>query len=303
MDVPGLAISLAFSGAAFAGGGWWSLRRLSQLRYLLDTPTSKIRSAAQGYTELYGVLHELPQSHIRGPLTGKPCVWWRFKIEEYRNNGKKSSWSSVESGSCDAWLVLADATGECLINPQGAEVRPSTREVWTGSLRHPLRQQHTSLLMGLLTSGKRYRYSEERLHVGEPLYAIGDFRSSGAGQQGFDLNSAQGAVIREWKADFSGLLQRFDRDGSGQLEEAEWQLVRRAAGHEAEQRHLKEGLAPAQHALGKPVEAQPFILSSKGEDELARGFRWQALAGALICLAGALASAWLLNTQLLNAQL
>lgn len=298
MDIPGLAMSLAFSGGACVGGGWWCLQRLTQLRYLLDTPTSKIRSAAQGYTELYGVLRELPQSQIRAPLTGKPCVWWRFKIEERRSNGKRSDWSSIESACSDAWLELADATGECLINPQGAQVRPSAREVWSGNQRHPLQARQSGFLMGLLNSGRRYRYTEERLHAGEPLYAIGDFRTSGAGQQGFDLASAQGAVIREWKGDFSGLLQRFDQDGSGQLETAEWQQVRQAAQLEAEQRHRKSGLAPARHQLLKPGEARPFILSSQGEDELARAFRWQALAGAMLCMAGALATTWLLNTQL-----
>lgn len=298
MDVPGLAISLAFSGGAFVGGGWWCLRRLTQLRFLLDTPTSKIRSAAQGYTELYGLLRELPQSQVRGPLTGKPCVWWRFKIEEQRSDGKQREWRSLESGSSDAWLELEDATGACLINPHGAEVRPSTREVWSGKQRHPLRVQQQNRLLGLLNSGRRYRYTEERLHAGEPLYAIGEFRTTGASQQGFDPAAAQAAVIREWKSDFAGLLQRFDQDASGQLEDAEWQRVRQAAATEAAVRHRQAAAAPARNELRKPSEAQPFILSSKGEDELARGFRWQALAGALFCLGGALASAWLVNNQL-----
>lgn len=174
MDVPGLAISLAFSGSACVGGAWWCLQRLTQLRFLLDTPTSKIRSAAQGYTELYGILRELPQTELRGPLTGKPCVWWRFKIEEQRSDGKRRSWSALESGCSEAWLELADATGECLINPLGAEVRPATREVWSGDLRHPLRARPTGLLMGLLTGGRRYRYTEERLHgVGVKHDALG----------------------------------------------------------------------------------------------------------------------------------
>ncbi|MCY1282828.1 E3 Ubiquitin ligase [compost metagenome] len=295
-DPIGLAVALAFS----VGGGWWSLRRWSQARHLLDTPTSKIRSAAQGYVELYGVLEELPEAQIRGPLhaplTGKPCLWWRFKIEEYQSSGKKRSWRVLESGTSDAWLRLDDRTGECLIDPRGAEVRPAIREVWQGHLRHPLGPAPSGFL-GWLSSGKRYRYTEERLHAGQPLYAIGDFRTSGGGRQGLDLEAAQKAVIREWKGDFAGLLQRFDRDGNGQLDDQEWNRVRLAAQLEAEDRHRQASAQPARNRLGKPGEARPFILANAGEDEIARGFYWQAAGGAALCLAGALATAWLLGVQ------
>jgi hypothetical protein len=294
--IEGVLIGLALSVGATAGGGWWCLRRLAQARHLLDTPTSKIRSAAQGYAEFYGVLQPQPDSLIVAPLSGKPCLWWRFKIEEYQADDKKRSWRILESGSCESWLLLDDGTGHCLINPRGAEVRPSTREVWQGHLRHP-RGPAKSGWQGLLSSGKRYRYTEERLHAGQPLYAIGDFRSSGGGRQGLDLSTAQGAVIREWKGDFAGLLQRFDSDNNAQLDPQEWRRVRLAAQLEAEDRHRRQSLQPAQHQLGRPREAMPFILSCAGEDELARQFYWQAAAGAALCLAGALAAAWLLGVR------
>ncbi|RJG14433.1 hypothetical protein D3879_14155 [Pseudomonas cavernicola] len=293
-----LAFGLAFSVGACAGGAWWCLRRLAEARHLLDTPTSKIRSAAQGYVEFYGVLEPVPETLIYGPLTGKPCLWWRFRIEEYSSNGKGRSWRPVESGSSEAWLRLADATGDCLINPQGAQVRPATREVWKGNLRHP-RGLAQGGIRGWLSSGKDYRYTEERLHVGESLYAIGDFRTSGGGRQGLDLSAAQSSVIRQWKGDFAGLLQRFDNDRDGQLDEREWNRVRLAAQLEAEDRHRQVSVQPAQNHLAQPRESQPFILSSYGEDDMARQFRWQAAAGAVLCLLGALGTAWLLEGTVL----
>ncbi|MFG0584603.1 GIDE domain-containing protein [Pseudomonas sp. zjy_9] len=295
-DPFGFLLTLAFALGAFLGGAWWCLRRWSQARHLLDTPTSKIRSAAQGYVELYGVLEALPDMQLSGPLTGKPCLWWRFRIEEYRSSGSKRSWRVVESGASDAWLRLVDGTGECLIDPRGAEIRAAVREVWEGNLRHPLGPAKTGLL-GFLSSGQRYRYSEERFHVGQPLYAIGDFSTHGAAQQGFDMQSAQGEVIREWKGDYVGLLRRFDSDGNGQLDEQEWNRVRLAAQLEAEDRHRLKAAEPAQNQMAKPGERQPFILSNSGEDELARGFYWQAAAGAVLCLVGALATAWLFGVQ------
>lgn len=299
MDVGGLAISMAFSVGACVGGGWWCIRRLSEARFLLNTPTSKIRSAAQGYVELYGVLDELPDGQQQAPLTGTPCLWWRFKIEEYDDDGKRKRWRVVESGVSEALVRLKDVTGECLINPKGAEVRPSTRQVWSGSERHPRGlSEGGGLLDMLLSSGSLYRYTEERLHAGQPLYAIGDFRTQG-GAEAFDLTLAQGAVVREWKGDFAGMLQRFDSNGDGQLDPAEWERMRESARVEAQRRNTARGEVPVHHQLRKPGEAYPFILSSHGEDELARGFYWQAAGGALLCVVGALASAWLVGNVLL----
>lgn len=296
-ELGGYLLALAFSGGACVGGAWWSVRRLSQARYLLDTPTSKIRSAAQGYVELYGLLKELPGADVRGPLTGKSCLWWRFSIEEYRSSSdKKKSWHVVESGTSDAWLSLSDGTGECLIDPRGAEIRPAVREVWEGSLRHPMGVAKTGFL-ALFTGGKRYRYTEERFHAEQPLYAIGDFRTSGASQQGFDAAAAQGQVIREWKQDYAGLLRRFDGDGNGQLDEREWSRVQLAAQLEAEDRHRSTSSQPARNQMSKPGESRPFILSNAGEDEVARSFYWQAAGGAVLCLTGALATAWMLGVQ------
>jgi len=94
-------------------------------------------------------------------------------------------------------------------------------------------------------------------------------------------------VIRQWKGDFAGLLQRFDSNADGQLDEQEWSRVRLAARLEAEDRHRESSAAPALHQLGQPGEALPFVLSSHGEEVLTQRFYWQAAGGALMCLAGA----------------
>lgn len=285
MDL-GQFFSLALAAALCIGGAWICIGRWSRARHLLDTPTSRIRSAAQGYVELVGILRELGVPQPTAPLTGEHCLWWRYCIEEYRSNGKRSSWNVLERGTSEAWLRLADTTGECLIDPRGADVHPAFRKVWTGSLRHP-RGVAPSGWLGLLSSGKRYRYTEERLHDGEPLYAIGDFRTTGGGRHGLDLSSAKREVIRQWKGDYAGLLQRFDSNADGQLDEQEWNRVHLAARLEAEDRHRQSSAAPEQHQLARPNEALPFVLSSHGEEVITRRFYWQAAGGAAMCLVGA----------------
>ncbi len=286
MHLASLFALVAACGLCLAGG-WLCISRWSRIRHLQDTPTSRIRSAAQGYVELVGVLRELSAPQLVAPLTGQSCLWWRYRIEEYTSSGKRHSWRVIERGTSEAWLRLADATGECLIDPQGAEVLPAFRRVWTGDLRHP-RGLPAHGWLGWLNGGKKYRYIEERLHEGEPLYAIGEFRTAGGGRQGLDLATARADVIRQWKGEFAGLLQRFDSNADGQLDEQEWRRVRLAAELEAEDRHRAASVTPAINHLAQPSESRPFLLSSHGEEVLARRFYWQAAAGALACLGGAL---------------
>ena len=282
-------------GAALAlAGGWLWIGRWTRLRHLQDTPTSRIRSAAQGYVELAGVLAELVDAPQQiAPLTGTPCLWWRYRIEEYRETSKRGSWRVVEQGASSALLRLFDGSGDCLIDTRGAEVLPSRRDRWSGDLRHPRGLPATGL-RAWLGGTRRYRYTEERLHLGEPLYAVGDFRSDGGGRAGLALEAARGEVIREWKGEYDGLLRRFDNNRDGELDVAEWQRVRLAAGLEAEARHRLASVQPVRHLLAKPDEGLPFVLSSHGEEVLVRRYRWQALGGALFCMLGALlvATSW-----------
>lgn len=278
------------------GGGWLWISRWSKVRHLLDTPTSRIRSAAQGYVELAGVLRthsDVPP--LMAPLTAKPCLWWRYRIEEYQSGGKRSSWRVVEKGCSEGLLRLSDASGDCLIDPRGAEVLPARRDCWTGDQRHP-RGMPSGGVMAWLTGHRQYRYTEERLHADEPLYAIGDFRTTGGGRQGLDLDVAQREVVREWKDDYAGLLQRFDNNRDGQLDQAEWSRVRLAASLEAQDRHRLASSEAAEHRLMRPEERLPFVLSSHGEEVLARRFRWQAAGGALLSLIGA----WILAAQVVG---
>jgi len=298
VDIVGIGLTLGLTTLGSFASGWWSIYKLKKARYLLDTPTSKIRSAAQGYVELYGVLKN-GVGQLSAPLSGEPCVWWLFSIDEQIRSGNNNKrWQQVEKKSSAALLCLNDGTGECLIDPVGAHVIPMTKRVWYGSARHPRKEQlRKSFLQSMLSGVKRYRYTEQRLHVNEPLYAIGDFFSRGGGGDAFDLNASQGALIREWKQDYAGLLRRFDRDRNGHLDQQEWQNVRDSAKVEAQRLYRIRSSDPAQHYLRKPEEKQPFILSSYGEDDIARRFYWQAILGACVCIACALGAAYIINTQ------
>src|SRR5690554_4836817 len=192
MDWLGLLVTLGVTGSMAVGVSWWFIDCQRQARFLLYTPTSKVRSAAQGYVELYGFVGEQAEQ-LQAPLTGEPCAWWSYRIEEYQRSGnnKHHSWRTLDSKTSKAFLRFEDDTGHCLINPEGARVIPVSRQVWQGNDRHPQAPQPQHWLNILVMGRRRYRYTEERLHSGDPLYVIGHFYSQGGGHQTFDIDRMQ----------------------------------------------------------------------------------------------------------------
>lgn len=256
---------------------YFMLTRLRRARWLEDTPTSKVRSAAQGLVELQGTLDAGGHTPLISPLGEVDCLWYRFRVEEYRRSGKNDNWQTVEQGVSERPFLLRDDTGSCWIMPKGAEAHPRQRRRWEGSQRWPGgRSVRTGLLAGLI--GKRYRYTEEWFTEGEMLYALGWFESRGGGRDQFDRQAAARQVISSWKADYDDLLARFDRNGDGTLDMSEWERVRQAADIESERLARADGQRPLVHALGKPARrGLPFILSDHHEAELSRRLRRSSL--------------------------
>lgn len=297
MDWLGLSFTLGLTGGSCLAGGWLFIHNLRKARFLLDTPTSKVRSAAQGYVELCGMVAADSQKQT-APLSGTACSWWEYQIEEHRRSGNQNArWHRIERASCEAMIELDDGTGRCLIDTAGAQIIAQTRQVWQGDQRHPRRpgKQHW---LGILLSGrKRYRYTEIRFHAYEPLYAIGHFYSQGGGHQLVAAEQLQGVIIRRWKQDYPSLLKRFDHNADGQLDDQEWQAVREAAMAKARVRISQDSILPSRHFMRKPGENLPYLVSSYGEEVLARKLRWKSLAGALLCLGGALATSYVISQQ------
>src|SRR6202011_3390048 len=93
---------------------WYAFKAWGKNRVIEDTPTSRVRSAAQGYVELSGRGILPPCAQSKGPLTGKPCTWWRYKIKERGSSGRSRSWRTIESGASELPFLLDDGTGLCL---------------------------------------------------------------------------------------------------------------------------------------------------------------------------------------------
>lgn len=290
----GIAVGL---GAAGGYCFWFGFRSLSKCRALENTPTARIRSAAQGYAEFTGVSTLPPRAVCRGPLTGLHCTWWKYKIEEHGGSRRRSGWRTIDSMTSETPFLLDDGTGKCLVDPRGAEVVAHERTVWFGDAEWPLvRIPPGEGLVGkffdALLSGGRYRYSEWRLNEDQPVYALGEFSTSG-GVSGDDPENETLQLLHTWKADQAKLLARFDANHDGQIDAAEWEQVRAAARAEVLAKRGAKELEPTVPLLAEPADGRPYLLSDSDQASLARRFRWRAGAGIGVFVASMAALAWI----------
>ena len=94
---------------------------LLQRRHLiLDTPSSKVRSAPLGMVELNG-LAAGPYT-IVAPITERPCYYYRTIAWEWRRRGKNNQWVKVAAECMHLPFFLDDNTAKVMLDPRGAEL-------------------------------------------------------------------------------------------------------------------------------------------------------------------------------------
>jgi hypothetical protein len=248
-------------------------------RIIEDVPTSKIRSAAQGYVELIGSAELMDGEPIVGPLSGLPCTWYKYKVEEKQDisiRGKhESRWRSIESGVSGELFLIRDDSGACVVDPDGAEVTPSVSDSWYGSSRNP--SSGSAGVMNFMDSG-RYRYSESRIVPGDHLYAIGHFITHTATEQG-SLNEDVKAILRLWKQYPDDHLKKFDTNGDGEIDIQEWNAVRSAAEKQALQDRAQRVKDYGAIHMIKKDNNWPYLLSTKPQEKLVTRLRFFAALG------------------------
>lgn len=289
--------------------GFSGLRRS---RHIEDVPTARVRSAAQGYVELVGTAHMLAGEPIVAPLSHTICCWYSYKVE--RRGGR--DWSLVDSGSSDGIFLLRDETGDCVIDPEGAEVTSRHRRSWSddGSgwgghavhTRLPSLGRTADLVVDIggkvfetLGSGVgEYRYTEAVILDGDPLYAIGRFHTVGGGDQAATRRELTGAILRDWKRRPETLRERFDSNRDGTIDAEEWGRARAIAESEAAREQVKNLERDPLHTLRKPDDGRYFLLSNLEEFGLLRRYRWRKRFGFgfFVLLGGTLAL--MLSTRL-----
>ncbi len=279
--LPGLQVAIIATAAAidtawgWLGGlaalmatglyGW--LRSVQHARLILDTPTSRIASAAQGYTELRGHGRPLDGTPVLSPINGLPVLWYRLKTERRDSDGK---WQDVDTVESDASFLLDDGSGMCAVDPDGAEMLVRRRDVFH---RGDLRQTQWSLL------------------ANDPVYAIGEFTTLGSIAPELDVAGQVRELLAHWKARRHELLARFDLDGNGEIDVREWELARAQAKREVLKRRHEVLSAPEAHVMRRP-EGRLYLISDLDPAGIARRYRLWAGVHLVVFLGSAGAAAW-----------
>lgn len=283
---------------AVVAGGAAALRWIRKARLIEDTPTSRIRSAAQGYVELAGRALPLADTQNLAPLTQRPCVWWRYRISKKVESGsgknRRQRWQTVASGRSSLPFLLDDGTGQCIVKPDGAEIVTTEATTWYGATPWPTSPPGgTNAAAWLMSSGRDYRYAEERIYEHERVHALGDFRSSASTAER-DLQAEQAALLAEWKQDQPGLVQRFDDDRDGRIDLAEWDKAREAARRTVYERPVERAQRATLHVLCKPDD-QLFLLAALPPGDLVKRYRRRAFWSFVGFVVAVYALGWLIQ--------
>lgn len=237
---------------------------LKRRRTILDTPTARIASAPQGYVEIRGTGHAIPDNPVRSPLTGLPCLWYRYQVERKTSDGK---WETAERGESDTSFIVRDGSGEVLVDPDHAEIMTGHRESWQrGDTRN----------------------TEWKFIAGDPMYVLGHFHTIGGTTLSLDFRGDVSALLAEWKRDPPALAARFDANGDGQIDLEEWAQARSAAQQEVAERHREARNLPAVHVIRAPRD-RPYLIANLDPQRLARRFGLWAVFHVLVFL-GALSA-------------
>jgi hypothetical protein len=233
-------------------------------RDIVNTPTSNIASAAQGYVELAGRAGQLAGSSLRSKLGNVPCVWFRYEIYRKSSDNK---WSLDDWGISDEPFMVSDATGQCVVDPDGADVVVSNKKSWTEG---------------------DFRYTEWTLLPGTRISALGEFATIGGANSELNLVADVSALLTEWKKNQPELVKRFDLNHDGTIDLKEWELARRAARREIEAQHQEIRMSSGTNVLRRPADDRLFLLSDYVFEKLIRRYRiWSWIHVMIFCGASA----------------
>ena len=129
------AFLLGTAGAVLTS--WRGIRRIVLKRTIENVPTSPTSGVVYGLTEVQGhVARYQDGCELSAPHSGKPCVYYRHKLEERRGSGKERRWVTLSDDRAQLPFYCVDATGQILVDSSQADLYLSPQIAREGKLRH-----------------------------------------------------------------------------------------------------------------------------------------------------------------------
>lgn len=178
MTVPLPDEMMLLSAVAVIGGLYLFIRGfplLARKRLLLNTPTSKIRSASLGLIEVGG-LATGPYT-LTAPITGNPCYLYRTTAWRQGEDSRSHEWKKAAEETLHVPFFLDDSTGKLLVNPDGAELDlhrdfcQKYDQTWFS--RVPDRALSFLARHGITPDGDHFRIEEWTVQPQNPLFIVG----------------------------------------------------------------------------------------------------------------------------------
>lgn len=299
-----IAVVVLAAGCIYAS--WRTWRYASHIRLIEDKPTAKIRSVPQGYVELEGRGKLMEGPPIIAKLTGLPCVWFRYKIEELTttnsSRGSHSRWETIDKGESTETFWLVDDTGRVVIDPEGAQIMPRHKDKWRSrsSFSGITKPAFVANFVASQHAGGNYRFTEERINSGDRLYALGLLRNVSSFSGSTTVDEDVRALLGEWKKNQPALVARFDLNKDGKIDEKEWMLARSQARRETlknrqeQVNYVIDGL----NVLGPTNDhSRPYILSAYSQKEITKRYRLWMMVFAGACFLSGFAGVWVFNSK------
>jgi hypothetical protein len=268
---------LAFLMRANFAHGWWlaaifasifaSVFNYWRLLKITEAPISTIAAAAQGYVELFGKAS--CDKPLKTPYQSIPCVWYRAWVYANREIEGEDDAIDLLNGNLLNYtesqlnFTLDDGTGQCTVNPKGAEVVYFEARTWRKN---------------------DHRYVEEYLPVNKPIYVIGQLDTRKDILDDALMNKEVGAKLRELKANPQQLLRRYDQNLNGQIDMDEWEKARQDVIKEVLAEHAMKANNHEGFALAKPA-GKLFLISAKSPQQLRDSYKtWAAIQLGMLAL-------------------
>jgi hypothetical protein len=288
MHTPGFYYSVA-AGAAIVSvyAAYRFLSSAGRNRVFSDTPVVRIRSAAQGYVHVQGRAGQPPGDPITAPLSGIRCVWWDYHIERRANSSEsRRSWTTIDRAASVAPFSLEDGDAQCLIGPVGAEITPTGKSVWYGDTARPLAgiPPHQSQIV----SEQDYRYTERVIAEGVQLSVLGELRSDSAVSE---TDQQVAAVLAGWKKDQQSLLQRFDSNHDGRIDQDEWAAARVAARTQVQAGGQGSSVSRVS-VVGQTTHGAPFVITPLDARQLVSREKLKTIVALVASLVAVIVTVW-----------